>query len=254
MSVRSTMQHVVIAAVLCAAPAHAQATLATLDAEYFAGRPAEALSGYSELLAHDSTNYDALWHASRAALALGMLGERQDMDTPMYLRAEALARAAVRQHPDRVEGHYWLAAALGRRALHAPIRPTVSLATATADEANRALAIDSLHAGAHDVLGKLNSEVCKLPRAVRFIAGKLLGVSVASATSWALAEQHLRRAVELDSTMIIYRVDLAEMYMRTDRKTEAGRVLREVLAMPRVHPIDERLQRDALSMSVSLPH
>ena len=239
---------VVVAVVLCAAPVRAQATLAPFDAAYFAGRPAEALAGYSELLAHDSTNYDALWHASRAALALGMLGERQDMDTPMYLRAEALARAAVRQHPDRVEGHYWLAAALGRRALHAPIKPAVSLATATADEANRTLAIDSLHAGAHDVLGKLNSEVCKLPRAIRFIASRLLGMSVAGTMSWALAEQHLRRAIELDSTIIIFRVDLAEMYLRTDRRPEANRVLHDVLAMPRIHPFDEKLQRDAQRM------
>src|SRR5205823_2979622 len=126
------------------------------DALLFAGHPAAALALDDAILARDSTNFDVLWHASRAALALGILAERQDANDPMYLRAESLARTAARLRPERVEGHYWLAAAMGRRALHADMRTTVRLAGAVLESANRALAIDSLHAGAHDVLGKLN--------------------------------------------------------------------------------------------------
>jgi tetratricopeptide (TPR) repeat protein len=222
--------------------------IARADATYFGGRPAEALAAYDSLLAHDSTNVDLLWRASRAALALGILNPRQDSDEPMYLRAEALARTAARLRPDRIEGHYWMAAAMGRRALHADIRTTARLARAVDESATRALAIDSLHAGAHDVLGKLNSEVRTLPAIYRFVAGRLLGVSVARHTSWALAEQHLRRAVELDPTMIIYRLDLGQLYVRTGRMTDAERVLRAASTLPRIHPPDAEFQREALAL------
>ncbi|MEP6622780.1 MAG: hypothetical protein ABJE47_25895, partial [bacterium] len=57
---------------------------AAMDSEYFSGRPAEALAGYDALLTRDSTDVEVLWRASRAALALGFLAERQDSDNPMY--------------------------------------------------------------------------------------------------------------------------------------------------------------------------
>ena len=223
-------------------------TYAPLDAQYFAGRPADALAGYEALLARDSTNINVLWRAARAAIVIGFLADRQDPESPMYLRAESFARTMVAHNPDGVEGHYWLAAALGRRALHADLRTAARLGSATWESANRALAIDSAHAGAHDVIGKLHSEVCKLPYVIRFIAGRLLGMSVVRSTSWEQGERHLRRAVELDSTMILYRLDLAELYMRTSRKAEAIRLLNEVLLLPRIQPFDARLQRDAAEM------
>jgi Flp pilus assembly protein TadD len=218
------------------------------DSLYFAFQPSDALAGYDLLLERNPTDFDLLWRASRAALALGVLSDRQDAQTPMYLRAESFARRAVQQSPGRAEGHYWLAAAMGRRALHADLRTTARLASAVMESATRALAIDSMSAGAHDIIGKLHSEVCKLPYLVRFIAGQLLGVSVIRQTSWELAEQHLRRAVALDSTAILYRVDLAQIYLRTHRRAMAEPLLREALAMRRRQPPDVIFQREALSL------
>lgn len=218
------------------------------DSLYLAGRPSEALAAYDSLLSHNPADFDVLWRASRAALALGILSDRQDAQNPMYLRAEALARQAVQRNAARVEGHYWLAAAMGRRALHADLRTTARLASAVAESATRVLAIDSMHAGAHDVMGKLYSEVRKLPYIVRFVAGQLLGISVVRLTSWELAERHLRRAVALDSTAILYRVDLAQMYLRTQRRAMAEPLLREALAMRRRQPPDVIFQREARAL------
>ena len=226
----------------------APATVAAVDAAFFAGRTADALTLCDSLLAHDSTNIEILWRASRAALALGINSARQEADNPMYLRAEALARTAAQRHPKRIEGHYWLSAALGRRALHADLRTTVRLAKTTYDAALHALAIDSMHAGANNVIGKLNSEVRKFPAIYRIIAGRLLGLSVANHTSWELAERHLRRAVDLDPAMVLYRLDLGELYVRMGRRADAERLLREAIALPRVQPVDATLQREAVAL------
>ena len=67
-------------------------------------------------------------------------------------------------------------------------------------------------------------------------------------TSWALAEHYLRRAVELDSTMILYRLDLGQLYVRRRQWVDAERVLRDVATMPRVHPPDEVFRRQALAL------
>ena len=218
------------------------------DSLYFAFQPSDALAGYDVLLARSPTDFDVLWRASRAALALGILSDRQDSQNPMYLQAESLARRAVARNPGRAEGHYWLAAAMGRRALHADLRTTARLASAVAESATRALAIDSMSAGAHDVMGKLHSEVRKLPYVVRLIAGQFLGVAVVRMASWELAERHLRRAVALDSTSILYRVDLAQMYLRTHRSALAEPLLREALALRRRQPPDVIFQREALAL------
>jgi hypothetical protein len=235
---------------LAALPAGAQVAppVARADSAYFGGNPAAALAMCDSLLRRDSTSVDVLWRASRAALALGILAPRQTSDDPMYLRAEALARTAARLHPERIEGHYWLAAAMGRRALHSDFRTTARLAKSVDESATRALAIDSMHAGANDVLGKLNSEVSNLSPMVRFVAGHFLGVSIARHTSWALAEHYLKRAVELDSTMIIYRLDLGQLYVRRRQWVDAERVLHDVATMPRVHPPDEIFRRQALAL------
>ncbi|MDB4917714.1 MAG: hypothetical protein JWM95_5358 [Gemmatimonadetes bacterium] len=228
---------------LSGSPVDAQevATIGGADSLYFAGRVAESLVRYESLLAARPTAYEVLCRAARAEMVLGILGEQ----TAMYERAEQFARRAIASDSTRADGYYWLAAAMGRRALHASMKTTPGLARGAHASALRALAIDSMHAGAHDALGKLNSEVRNLSSVLRFVAGRLLGVSIARETSWEAAELHLKRAVQLDSTSILYRADLAQLYQRTGRRQEAEQVVNRLLAMPRVHPTDSLFQREA---------
>jgi tetratricopeptide (TPR) repeat protein len=235
-------------ALVCGASLRAQEIPASSSADslYFAGRVADALVQYESALAARPGSFDVLCKASRAALVLGILSEQhEEAQTAMYLRAESFARRAIATDSLRADGHYWLAAAMGRRALHAGIKTAPGLARAVDASARRALAIDSMHAGAHDVLGKLNSEVRNLSAVVRFIAGRMLGVSIARETSWEAAERHLVRAIQIDSTVILYRADLAQLYLRTGRRKEAETVVARLLAMPRVHPTDSLFQQEA---------
>ena len=230
----------------CASAARAQdASIGGADSLYFAGRVADALARYESILASRPRDFEVLTHAARAQLVLGVLSERGPSQTEAYVRAEALARRAIAADSGRADGFYWLAASLGRQALRASLKVAPGLARGTNDAAHRALAIDSLHAGAHDVLGKLNSEVRNLSAVVRFIAGRMLGVSIARETSWEAAELHLKRAIQLDSMVILYRADLAQLYLRTGRRREAEEQVSRLVAMPRVHPTDALFQREA---------
>lgn len=231
-------------------------TTAESDSLYFHFRPAEALARCEAALSRQPSDFEVLWRASRAQLVLGILADGREEQRRMYMRAEEFARRAVQVQPRRVEGHYWLAAAMGRRALHESIVTTARLASQVQTEAVTVLGIDSLHAGAHDVLGKLNSEVRNLPAVLRLIAGRVLGISVARYTSWELAERHLRRAIELDPSSVLYRADLAQLYLRMGRRSEAEATVRALGAMPRVHPPDALFQREArerLAAAAGLP-
>ncbi len=243
-------------AVIAAGPLAAQSArpVVAVDSLYFNLRPAESLERCDSLLIARPGDFELLWRASRAALVLGILADHPDTQRRMYLRAEELARRTALLDERRVEGHYWLAAAMGRRALHESIITTVRLATAVNDEANAVLAIDSLHAGAHDVLGKLSSEVMNLPTFLRVVAGRVLGVPVARYASWEEAERHLRRAIALDPEMVLYRADLAQLYLRMGRRAEAEQEVHRLRALPRVHPPDALFQREALErLSDGLP-
>lgn len=242
-----------VALLLAAIPAATAAQTSTrevarIDSLYFAANPAAALAIADSSLRRDSTNVAILWRASRAALALGFLAPHQSSENADYRRAEDYARRASRVAPRDATGHAWLAAALGRRALFADLIPTARLGQAAYEAARQALALDSTNAYAHDVLGKVHSEVRNLSPFYRWVAANVLGVTAARRASWADAELHLRRAIVLDPTMIRYRVDLGELYLRTGRRADAERALREAAALPRRHPPDSRFQAEALEL------
>src|SRR5688500_9087525 len=79
-----------------------------------------ALRHFEAALKQDSLNYDANW---RAALTLGLLGDPFPMRVKspkrdsLYARAERYARRAVKANPAGADGHFALAASLGRAAL-----------------------------------------------------------------------------------------------------------------------------------------
>ncbi|HXY41977.1 MAG TPA: TRAP transporter TatT component family protein [Vicinamibacteria bacterium] len=68
-----------------------------------------------QAVAQGGGRYELLWRAARAS---GELGTRRDGSgrREAFEHAIELGRRAVAARPDRVEGHYWLAAAYGRDA------------------------------------------------------------------------------------------------------------------------------------------
>ena len=188
----------------------------------------------------------AAWRSARAAVALGMLAEEEAQQNAWYLRGEVHAARAVAADSLSLDALFWFTAAKGQLAVQASVRDAARLGQEVWRLAHRMLAIDPDHAGARNVLGRLQYEVMTLSRIERFLARMILGSNEAlRSSSWEGAERHQLRAVALDPEQILYRYDLARIHMRRGRPREAEAELGTALALPaRTHP-DFRIHTDA---------
>ncbi|MSR22152.1 MAG: hypothetical protein EXR92_01195 [Gemmatimonadetes bacterium] len=255
------------AVVLVAAPSDAQAQragpnpIAVADSFYLReGDPGRALEVLRPLVVSgaresggDPQLYDALWKAARASLTIGILAEPRRGQAEWYRLAEEYGRRAVELDSERPEGRYWLVATQGRMALRAGAVEASSLAEAVRAGAHELLERDPDHAGAHNALGRLYLAVLSLPRMYRMMGRALAGRTTFAEATWAAAEQHLARAVQLEPGMVIYRVDLARFHLARRSWDAAATDLNVAQALPVVFPADTLFQREASQLRRRIP-
>lgn len=216
-------------------------TLAEADMLYLAGQPKLSFELLEEHLRTDSTDYDALWRASRAAVVVGIDEEGSRPQNIWLDPAVRYSERAVLTQPDGVDGRYWRGVSAGRRAMNASPGYAVELAQIVYDDAHMILEADSLHAGAHNMLGKLNYEIMSLSRIKRAIARTFMGNDALDDTSWENAEYHLAKAAALWPDFVLFHFDLAQLYRKRGRRDEAIASFTAALRQTPVHPTDRRL-------------
>jgi tetratricopeptide (TPR) repeat protein len=215
------------------------------DRERAALRPQEALAHFEAAIGTDSSNYEALWKASREYVDLGE-GERDEgRRNEFFARAERLARKAIAVRPDDAEGHFHLARALGRRALTLGPRDRIKYAKEVRAHALEALKYDSLHPGALHVLGMWNAEVMRLNGFTRMIAKNFLGGQVFGSANWGNARRYLERSVAVEPNRIVHHLDLAKIYDDTGDHAKAREQYQLVLSLPAAEYNDARYKREA---------
>jgi len=219
-------------------------------------QPAAALRRFEAILAADSTDVAANW---RAAIARSDLAEQRAAPAERGARdsllaaAQQAARRAVRLAPGNPSALFALGLVLGNTALTRGLKQRVRLAVEIRDLALRALAADSLHDGAHHLLGRWNYEVMRLSGVERFVARNLLGGATFGKASWAEAQRELERAVMLDSTRIYHRLDLARVYLARHDLEPARAQLRRIGVLPARLAADTTLRRQAAELLGTLP-
>jgi tetratricopeptide (TPR) repeat protein len=217
------------------------------DALYFEGRVEEAFTLLDEHLVTHPTDYDALWRAARAGVVAGMLRQGITSQNERLDPAIVFADRAVAVRPDGIDGLYWRGAAEGRRALNAGSNYAARLVQRVYDDAHAILALDSLHGGAYNLLGRVNYEIMDLPRVGRFLARRLIGNEALHDSSWEDAEKFLTRAAELRPDNVLFQLDLGYLYQRRGRDDEARAQLEKVVEMESVHPADDYFKESARS-------
>jgi tetratricopeptide (TPR) repeat protein len=193
------------------------------------------LAHFETALAMDSTDYAANW---RAAIALLDQGEQipdsiesAERDS-LYARAEVLARRSVAADSLGSEGHFAVAATVGRASLTMGKKERIRRAKVIRDEALRTIELDPDHDGAYHILGRWNAEIMRLSGLSRFFARSFLGAGIFREASWEAAIANLQRAVELDPARIYHRLELARIYADRKRYQEARDQLGQIEALP----------------------
>ncbi|HWN20039.1 MAG TPA: hypothetical protein VNO19_14100 [Gemmatimonadales bacterium] len=210
-----------------------------------------ALQHFEAALKVDSVNYEANW---RGALTLGLLGDPFPMRVKsakrdsLYARAERYAKRAVAANPAGADGHFALAASLGRAALMVGPGEKVHRATLIRNEALRALAINPRHDGAYHILGRWNAEIMRLPGIGRFVAKHFLGGRVLDQASWPKALAYMKKAVDLAPGRIYHHLALADIYIDTRQPREAEAQLRLVDSLPVREAMDANYRQQAASL------
>lgn len=240
-----------VGAVVTAATANAQSPAAHIaigDSIYAQFKPDEALPHYLAAIGPDSSNYEALWKASRSEIDLAESEKDQGKRDRLSIAGETLARRAIKVDPQDAEGHFALARALGRRALSVGVRDRVKYATDVRAEALEALRINPNHPGALHVMGVWNAEVMRLNGFERFFAKNVLGGRVFGEASWDKAVSFMERAVAADPDRIVHHLDLGKIYADIGDKAKARTQFELVVQGHRIDFNDPAYQREAQSL------
>ncbi|HHF58164.1 MAG TPA: hypothetical protein ENL41_01915 [candidate division WOR-3 bacterium] len=212
------------------------------DSLFFAMKYEEALEIYEEGLSVDSTNYELLWRASRCLCNIGDVAPKEEREK-IYEDALKYAEKAVKANPQGDWGWTWLAASYGNLALFRGGKGKVKLAMKIKEAVLRALELNPNNHLANYIWGSYNFEAATLNWALRKFAKMLFG-EVPEGTLED-AEKYIKKAVSLKPDRIKYRLELAKLYKKMEKKEEAIRELEITLNLKPQYKEDYVLLKEA---------
>ena len=192
---------------------------------------ARALSLYEGALSTGGApRASLLAHLGRTCFVLGQLAPNQQ-SMGYYLKGQSYAETLIREEPNRVEGHYWLAMSLcgqadvGGKLLGRKLLPIIL------EELKRAVALDETYdqAGAHRVLGRIYYEAPGWPLSVGDMEK---------------SRQHLQAAVRLAPATSTNHLYLAQTLLRLNEAGLARQELEQVVKSSRGAVKPQDLEED----------
>lgn len=219
------------------------------DRLYSEFKAREAAAELVKILRLDGRNFEALVKLARAHIDIGDAidegGEGwREQKLKEYSTAEGYARKAVRINPNSTWGHFWIAAALGNIAMVSPLSTQVELAGRIRDAVERSLALDPRNGPAHHIYGVWHRKVAEIGAARRVFASVLFGNSLPQG-SLDKSVEFLRKAVALNPTVIVSRLELARSYMAVEDWTAARDQLQAISELPIQFSDDAKHKRKA---------
>lgn len=240
-----------LAAILAAFPLAAQTPddlVKQADALYVRNEDQAALDAYLAAVKAGPTHYEALWKAARSLVDVGDLvdvgakgGEERKMG--LFKEAEALARRAVAVNANDANGHFQVAAAMGKEALLLGKKDQIRMAKEVKTLIETALRLDPAHDSAYHALGRWHRKMAEIGGAKRLLGGILYGSLPKG--SFEESETNLRKAVELRPGFINHHLELGRTLMELDKYAAAAREFQACLDLPAASSKDPGYKKEA---------
>ncbi|RAP27163.1 hypothetical protein DID74_01095 [Candidatus Marinamargulisbacteria bacterium SCGC AG-333-B06] len=189
----------------------------TRDQDNHIKRSLYLIDSSKEYITTKRHDYALLWRYARSASR-----------TPDYLIASkktkleflskgvGLGKKAIELYPNKTEGHYWYAIALGRQAELKGILKSLSSIKPIKETMDTILALDANFHRAHFVLSRLYR---KAPR----------GISIGNPKK---ALEHINIALSMDPKESMYILEKARVLVKLKKQAKARSLIREFLKLP----------------------
>lgn len=197
----------------------------------------------------DSLNSEAQWRIARAYICIADL-QTIEQKKPFIDQAEKAARLCIRLNERNNNGHTFLAAALGNRAMFEGSRTKVKLCTEIKKELLRAIALNPKDDVAYSILGTFNRVVGNISWFEKELAEVFLG-GIPSG-GYSDGEKVLKKAIELSPTTIRHWYELGLLYKDWGKKEEARKVLTQALLLKVQIQSDNRRKNHSKELLLSL--
>lgn len=199
-------------------------------------KPKDAVIELQKVLQLHAENFDALSMLARAYIDIGDSIPEGSPDWQAkrmkeYKTAEDYARRAVAVNPNSTWGHFYVAWSLGNIAMVSPVDKQIDLAGEIRGATEKAIALDPQNGFAYHVYGVWHRKMTEIGKMSRVVASVLYGRSIPNG-SLERSLEYLRRAVSLNPTVIVSRLELARTYVALGNWSQARSFLRSVEEMP----------------------
>lgn len=194
---------------------------------HMSGNEQASLTIYTDVLSKDDENLEALWNASILHSKKGYRATGDDVAESEYEKALNLAKRAVELYPGSGHAYYALAVGIGRMSLLEGPGKKVKASRDIQENIEKAIERVPDFAPVWHLYGVWHSDIANLNGAIKAAATLFGGIPDASNEK---AESYLQKAISLDSSNILFRLDFAKHYLKVDQPNEARALLEEVIA------------------------
>jgi tetratricopeptide (TPR) repeat protein len=211
-------------------------SLQKADELYAAFKPKEALPELLKVLDLEPQNAEALSKTARVYIDFGDAIPESTPDweakrLKQYQIAEQYARKAVKADPAMVWGHFYVAASLGSMATVSPVAKQIDMAGEIRGAIEKAIALDPKNGYAYHVYGIWHRKMAEIGKMSRVFASVIYGRSI-PAGSMEKSIEYLNKAVALNPTVIISRLELARSYVAVENWSSARGFLNSIGGLP----------------------
>lgn len=199
-------------------------------------KPKEAVAELQKVLQIEPANFQALAMMARAYIDIGDSiaegsPEWQAKRLKEYKIAEAYARKASSVDPNSTWGYFYIAWSLGNIAIVSPVEKQIELAPEIRNAAEKAIALDPQNGFAYHALGVWQRKMAEIGKMSRVVASVFYGRSIPQGDLEKSLE-YLHKAVQLNPTVIVSRLELARTYVALGNFAQARKYLKSVEDLP----------------------